>query len=118
MKILICDYPSEMQRDLSYEKQLLAQGLPGAAVETAVYETPEQFVRALDARQISAAGLDVLASEEPDLSACGLLGRDNVILTPHAAFYSDTSLRELARQSCAHIIEAFAPSRRRMAAGE
>lgn len=71
----------------------------GAAVDEAA------LIRALDLGQVRAAGLDVLDSEEPDLAKCGLLGRENVILTPHAAFYSDTSLQDLARQSCQHIID-------------
>lgn len=71
----------------------------GAAVDEAA------LIRAFDLGQVRAAGLDVLDSEEPDLAKCGLLGRENVILTPHAAFYSDTSLQDLARQSCQHIID-------------
>jgi D-3-phosphoglycerate dehydrogenase len=33
----------------------------------------------------------MLESEFPDLDNCGLLGRDNVILTPHSGFFSDMS---------------------------
>lgn len=45
MKIMLCDYPSEMQRDLSYEKQLLQTGLPEAEVLTAAYRDAESFIR-------------------------------------------------------------------------
>jgi D-3-phosphoglycerate dehydrogenase len=52
----------------------------------------EAMVRALDTGQISGAGLDVLKDESPDLSSSKLMGRSNVILTPHVAFYSDASM--------------------------
>ncbi|MDH4072560.1 MAG: C-terminal binding protein [Gammaproteobacteria bacterium] len=52
------------------------------------------LVKALDTGQIAGAGLDVLRGEVPDLDALTLAGRDNVILTPHVAFYSTTSLLE------------------------
>ena len=50
MKIMLCDYPSEMQRDLSYEKQLLQTGLPGAEVLTAAYRDAESFIRDMQRR--------------------------------------------------------------------
>lgn len=53
------------------------------------------LVDALDNGKIRGAGLDVLASESPDLATLPLIGRDDVILTPHAAFYSEESLRYL-----------------------
>lgn len=53
------------------------------------------LVAALDMGEIRGAGLDVLASESPDLNNSPLIGRDNVMLTPHAAFYSQESLAYL-----------------------
>lgn len=50
------------------------------------------------------AGLDVLDAENPDLEKCKLVGRENVIITPHAAFYSETSMKELQRISCENIV--------------
>jgi len=61
------------------------------------------LVRALDTGQVSAAGLDVLAEESPDLHASKLTGRGNVILTPHAAFYSDASMLENREISTSNI---------------
>jgi D-3-phosphoglycerate dehydrogenase len=61
------------------------------------------LVTALDTGQISAAGLDVLTDESPDLSASPLAGRHNVILTPHVAFYSDRSILENRRISASNI---------------
>ena len=37
-----------------------------------------------------------------------LLHRDDVIVTPHAAFYSEESLRELQRKAVEQVIEALA----------
>lgn len=44
---------------------------------------------ALDHGLISGAGLDVLESETPDMNTCPFLGRENVIITPHNAYYSE-----------------------------
>lgn len=69
------------------------------------------LVRALDRRLIRAAGLDVLEAEKPDLSACGLLGRENVIVTPHAAFYSARSIEALQRMSCRNLTDCLTGNR-------
>lgn len=61
------------------------------------------LVEALDTGQIAAAGLDVLTEESPDLEASPLIGRRNVILTPHTAFYSDRSILENRRLSASNI---------------
>jgi lactate dehydrogenase-like 2-hydroxyacid dehydrogenase len=63
----------------------------------------EALIDALDTGQISGAGLDVLREESPDLSSSRLLGRDNVILTPHVAFYSDASMLDNRRISTANV---------------
>ena len=62
---------------------------------------------ALDEGMICAAGLDVLDSESPDLSTLKLLGRDNVIITPHVGFYSIQAARDLQDISCHTIICAM-----------
>ena len=63
---------------------------------------------ALDAGRIRGAGLDVLGSESPDLAASPLLGRDNVIVTPHVAFYSERSIRAvrlISAQNIRHFLD-------------
>src|SRR5262249_23567951 len=52
------------------------------------------LIAALDSGQIGGAGLDVVATE-PLAMDSPLLGRDNVIISPHTAFYSIEALNEL-----------------------
>jgi len=57
------------------------------------------LVAALDSGQVGGAGLDVVAAE-PLAKDSPLLGRDNVIISPHTAFYSIEALEEL-QSKCA-----------------
>jgi D-3-phosphoglycerate dehydrogenase len=52
------------------------------------------LVAALDSGQLGGAGLDVVTTE-PLAKDSPLIGRDNVIITPHTAFYSVEALEEL-----------------------
>lgn len=62
------------------------------------------LIRALDDGSIGGAGLDVLELENPDLSNNPLLGRENVILTPHAAFYSEEAYRSLQEKAVWNMV--------------
>jgi D-3-phosphoglycerate dehydrogenase len=62
------------------------------------------LIDALDKKLIKGAGLDVLDTEVPDLKNNPLVGRENVIITPHSAFYSDTSMMEVQRIACNNVI--------------
>jgi D-3-phosphoglycerate dehydrogenase len=57
------------------------------------------LIAALDSGQLGGAGLDVVATE-PLAKDSALLGRDNVIISPHTAFYSIEALDEL-QSKCA-----------------
>ena len=46
-----------------------------------------------------AADPDMVESEDPDLDTCPLVGRDDVLLTPHSGYYSDTSNYLVAKLS-------------------
>jgi D-3-phosphoglycerate dehydrogenase len=66
---------------------------------------------ALDEGRLAGAALDVMPCEPPPTDS-PLLGRDNVILTPHIAFYSEESLVELqtkAAQEIARVLSGKAP---------
>lgn len=64
------------------------------------------LVRALSEGWIAGAGLDVLASEPPDLGE-PLLGLEGVIVTPHASFYSEESTAELQRRAAGCVAEVL-----------
>lgn len=62
------------------------------------------LIQALDSGAVRAFGADVLRDEDPDLANHPLVDRDNVIITPHAAFYSTTSLEDMMRISTQNIV--------------
>lgn len=64
----------------------------------------EELIEALDKGMLRGAAVDVLSDETPDLEYHPLVGRSNVIVTPHAAFFSDTSVKELQRLSTQNIV--------------
>jgi D-3-phosphoglycerate dehydrogenase len=69
----------------------------------AVLDT-EAVIDALDDGRLSGAALDVLENE-PSVPS-GLL-RSNVILTPHVAFSSDASLRDLRRKASEEVVRVL-----------
>jgi len=60
------------------------------------------LAEALDAGQLAGAALDVMPQEPPVGSP--LLGRENVIITPHTSFYSEESLLELQRKAAEEVV--------------
>jgi D-3-phosphoglycerate dehydrogenase / 2-oxoglutarate reductase len=63
------------------------------------------LARALDAGQLAGAALDVLPEEPPINSP--LIGKENVIITPHTSFYSEESLLELQRKAAEEVVAAL-----------
>ena len=60
------------------------------------------LIAALDAGQVGGAALDVVTTE-PLAKDSPLLGRDNVIITPHTGFYSIEALEELQTKCAADV---------------
>jgi phosphoglycerate dehydrogenase-like enzyme len=63
------------------------------------------LVEALDRGLVAGAALDVLAEDSPELAHHPLVGRTDVLLTPHVAFYSEAALDDLRRISAQNIRE-------------
>lgn len=61
------------------------------------------LVRALDAGRIAGVGLDVLEREPPQL-ADGVLGRANVLISPHSAAYTEEALAEVRRTALLDVL--------------
>lgn len=62
--------------------------------------------KAVKEQWIAGAGLDVMETEPPD-AAEPLLELDNVILTPHTAYYSEESLRVLRETASHQVVEVL-----------
>ena len=63
----------------------------------------DALAKALDAGEIGGAGLDVLPVEPPPENS-PLLGRGNVILTPHTGFYSEDALFDLQTKAAKDVV--------------
>ena len=91
-------------RDLIGERELRTMKPTAWLVNTArgALVDEEALDRALAERWIAGAALDVLC-EEPPAPGHPLLARDNVIVTPHAAFYSEESIADVATRAAENV---------------
>ena len=67
----------------------------------------EALLEALDSGKVGSIALDVLADEYPDLNNSPFVGRTDVIITPHSAFYSKSSLLEGRIETAKNILNFF-----------
>ncbi len=70
------------------------------------------LVEALDAGKLAGAALDVL-EQEPPAANSPLLGRADVILTPHTGFYSLESLADLQTKAAQEVVRVLQGERPR-----
>ena len=66
----------------------------------------DALVQALTEGWIAGAALDVLTQEPPPPDH-PLLTMDNVLVTPHTAFYSEAAIAELAFKGAEHVAQVF-----------
>jgi D-3-phosphoglycerate dehydrogenase len=66
----------------------------------------DALLQALTTGEIRGAALDVLTDEPPEFKH-PLLGLDNIILTPHAAFYSQESMDEVRTRSAEQVVSVY-----------
>ncbi|MDG5759033.1 C-terminal binding protein [Natronococcus sp. A-GB1] len=69
----------------------------------------EALATALEDDELAAAGLDVLPAEPPEDSP--LVGRDDVVCTPHVAWYSEESIVELRETVTRDVLRVLGDDR-------
>lgn len=72
----------------------------------------EALIDALEAGELAGAALDVL-EQEPPAAGSRLLGRSDVILTPHTGFYSEESLIDLQTKAAQEVLRVLQGERPR-----
>jgi len=116
--VVITHVPLTTQTHHLLDRERIALMKPGAFLinvsRGAVIDTPA-LIDALASGGLAGAALDVL-EDEPHVPP-GLL-RPNVILTPHIAFSSDASLRDLRRKASEEVVRVLRGERPREARNE
>ena len=110
---------SEETRHMIGEEQLRRMK-PGAyLVNTARGGIVDQaaLLRALDEGEISGAALDVLENEPPDEDDL-FVSHDRVLLTPHAAWYSEESYETLKTEAAREVVRVLSGERPRSPVNE
>lgn len=102
-----CHLPLNSKTEKSINKEAFSKMKDGVVfINTGRGKVVEEeaLIEALDNGKVGFAALDVLSDENPDMEANPLIGRDNVILTPHVAFYSKDSVRDAKVHSAENVL--------------
>lgn len=91
---------SESQFQLMKPNTYLINTSRGPIVDT------KALYLALRNGHLAGAALDVLEEEPPGME-CELIMLDSVIITPHAAFYSESSLRDLKYKTALNVVKVL-----------
>jgi D-3-phosphoglycerate dehydrogenase len=100
--------PLVAETDRLFDARVFRQMKPSAyLINTARGSIVDEadLAQALDAGHLAGAALDVLSREPPENSP--LLGRENVILTPHMSFYSVESLIDLQTRATEEVLRVL-----------
>ncbi|MEM7129727.1 MAG: C-terminal binding protein [Chloroflexota bacterium] len=99
---------TEETRGLIGEKELREMKPSAFLINTSRGDIVDEdaLLKALEEGWIAGAALDVLWDEPPPPDH-PLLQMDNVIITPHAAFYSETAIEELAERAAIHVVQVL-----------
>lgn len=110
---------SEETRHLIGEEQLRRMKPGSYLVNTARGGIVDQaaLLRALDEHEISGAALDVLETEPPDEDG-PLVSHDRVLITPHAAWYSEESYETLKTEAAREVVRVLSGERPRSPVNE
>ncbi len=95
---------NEKTEGLIYKEKFLKMKKKPLLINTSRGKVVDEkdLIEALDQGWIRGAALDVLENEPPNFSS-PLFEMDNVIITPHAGFYSEEALEEVRRRSALNI---------------
>src|SRR5437660_145914 len=92
--------------DVATERGIPVTNVPAYCTD----EVADALVAALRDRAIAGAGLDAFVPEHLPASH-PLLALDNVVATPHTAFYSEESIADLARLAAQNVADVLAGRR-------
>ena len=73
---------------------------------------PAALLRALDEGEIAGAALDVLETEPPEAGDL-LVAHERVLITPHAAWYSEESMESLKSEVAREVVRVLSGERPR-----
>lgn len=91
-------------------RRIMVANVPDYCMDEVADHNEADLLAALREGRIAGAGLDVL-TDEPPTFPLALAALDNVVLTPHTAWYSDDAMPELRRKASAEVVRTLTEGR-------